>query len=88
MLIDVQKRKNEASLFLLLAFAVCSRCRHGTGCRDCEAINTFNDFVRFQTKWASTPSLPYYRLRLETNYELIIMIMTAKKSGRSRELEE
>ena len=48
-----RKEINETSEFL--AFAVCSRCSYGTGCRDFEAINPYYDFVCFQTKWASNP---------------------------------
>ena len=36
----------------------------------------YYDFVRFQTKWASTHSLN--RLRLETNYELMIWSLSLK----------
>ena len=65
------EKKSEESIFL--AFAVCSRCSFGTGCRDFEAINPYYDFVRFQTKWASNPLPPILnRLRLETNYEIIM----------------
>ena len=61
------EKKSEEGIFL--AFAVCSRCSFGTGCRDFEA---YYDFVRFQTKWASNPPPILNRLRLETNYEIMM----------------
>ena len=77
-----KRKKNEASLFL--AFAVCSRCSYGTGCRDCETINLYNDFVRFQTKWPQPLSPILNRLCLETNYEIMIWSLNYLywKSGR------
>ena len=42
--------------------------------RDCEVINPSYDFVGFQTKWASTPPI-LNRLRSETNYELMIIMI-------------
>ena len=53
----IYKRKKEmASLFLTLP--ACSHCDSATGPRDCAAENPYYDFVRFQTKLASTLSLP------------------------------
>ena len=66
-------RKENMKQSLLLAFALCSRRSYGTGCRDCEVI--YYEFVCFQTKWPSSPLPPMLnRLRLETNYELVIWI--------------
>ena len=48
------KEKNEVSLFL--AFAICSRCSFGTGCRNCEAINPFYDFSVSKRNGLQPPS--------------------------------
>ena len=66
------EKKNEASLRRFLAFAVCSRCSNGTGCRVCEAINPIT-ILSVSNEMSLNPLPPILnRLRLETNYELMV----------------
>ena len=63
------EKKNEASLFL--AFAVCSRCSYGTGCRDCEAIKVAikvaRDSCDVTHRQACTPVMP----KLQKPYKVL-----------------
>ena len=67
--------KNEASPFL--GFAVSSCCIYGAGCRDCEVINSYYDFVRFQRNGPQSP--PSHIEPLEMNYKIIILLWCIKQ---------